>query len=182
MGVPWVAGRTARVCLVVLLAFCTFSAPFATSADPTGTPTLSVSAGIQAGGVPQPLVFTWNTQVPVQGSGWRAGESVSIALQGPLNSPGVPPDGIGLGAVTADPQGSFATLLTIPYDRGVTGPQANIPRPGLYSVRATGPSGTVSALRRINLCPATYIGPAGAIDWSHERGSREGVLPVPLRT
>ena len=168
-----------RPCLVGLLAFFAFSHPFATSADPA--PAISVSGGIQLGGALQPLVFTWDTQMAVQGSGWRAGESISISLSGPLNSPGVSPADIALDTVTADASGAFVSSVAIPYDRGVTGPQANIPHPGLYAVRATGGSGTVSAAARINLAPATYTGTGGTIDWSRERGSRDGILPGPLR-
>lgn len=129
----------------------------------------------------QPLIFTWNSFVPLQGSGWAPSEAISVALEGPLNSPGVPAEEVALGMLTADGQGAFTTSLAIPYDGGVTGPQAKIPRPGSYEVRATGAlSGAVSAAWRINLAPATYTGGGTGIDWSHERGTRIGVLPGTL--
>jgi uncharacterized protein (TIGR03437 family) len=150
------------------------------SADPP--PSISVSGGIQIGGAVQPLLFTWNSSLPVQGSGWAAGETVSVALEGPLDSPGVQASQIVLGPVTADSGGNFSASLPIPYDGGVTGPQAAIPRPGSYSVRASAASGSATAVYPINLCPATYTGGGSGIDWSHERGSRDGVLPGPLST
>ena len=144
-------------------------------------PAVSVSGGMQTSNTLQPLLFTWSSPVPVQGTGWKPGETVSLSLEGPLNTPGVTASSIALASVTADAQGAFSASPVIPYDQGLTGPQAMIPRPGLYSVRASGAaSGVVTATSRINLCPATYIGGASAIDWSHERGTRAGVLPGPL--
>lgn len=145
-------------------------------------PSISVSGGIQAASGFQPLIFTWNSAVPVQGTGWNPGETVSINFDGPLNSPGVPATTIPIGSATAASDGSFTASLAIPYDQGMTGPQVMIPRPGLYSVQAAGnASGAVVAAYRINLVPATYIGPGSAgIDWSHQRGTRTGVLPGPL--
>src|SRR5581483_2310834 len=82
-----------------------------------------------------------------------------------------------------DSQGAFSGSVTIPYDRGITGPQATIPRPGLYSVQAAGTAtATVTAANQINLAPATYTGGNSGVDWSHERGTRVGVLPGPLAT
>jgi uncharacterized protein (TIGR03437 family) len=154
----------------------------AISTFPDTPPVIAVTGGLQTGATTQPLVFTWLTPMPVQGSAFRPGESVTIALSGPLNTPGVSPADIALGTVTADSQGAFSTALTIPYDRGITGPQAAIPRPGSYAVRATGAlSGTVSAASRINLAPATYTGAGTTINWSLERGTRDGVLPGDLR-
>ncbi|HJT87810.1 MAG TPA: hypothetical protein VJ732_08135, partial [Bryobacteraceae bacterium] len=145
--------------------------------------TLSVSGGFQAGNTIEPLIFTWNQMLPLEGEGWGPGESVSISLAGPLNSPGVPQTTVPLGNVTAGNEGAFSTSLAIPYDQGVTGAQANIPRPGLYMVRGVGSSsGKATAAYSINLAPATYLGSGSTIDWSHERGTRDGVLPGPLRT
>jgi uncharacterized protein (TIGR03437 family) len=163
-----------------LLSFLLLSIVVVTAARTA--PVISVSGGMQTGDTFQPLTFTWNSPVPLQGAGWNPGESVAITLVGPLNSLGVAAGSIPLGTVTAGNQGSFSTSQTIPYDQGVTGPQASIPRPGLYSVRAEGSSsGTVTAAYRITLTPATYLGSGSTIDWSHERGTRDGVLPGLLK-
>ncbi|HWC95836.1 MAG TPA: hypothetical protein VG456_03785, partial [Candidatus Sulfopaludibacter sp.] len=146
-----------------------------------GGPGIAVSGGIQAGANTVPLLFTWSSSITVQGSGWTSGEPVAISLEGPLNSPGVPVSAIGLGSAIAGNLGTFSTPLIVPYDQAITGPKARIPRPGYYRVRATGTvSGTAIASNNINLCPATYTG-AGGIDWSRERGSRDGILPGALR-
>src|SRR4029077_19647846 len=91
---------------------------------------------------------------------------------------------IPLGSATIANDGTFSMSLAIPYDQGITGPQARIPKPGLYTVQAAGNiSGTAAATYEINLAPATYIGAgSGGIDWSHERGTRIGVLPGQLST
>lgn len=158
--------------------FFLFARAFQTGGAP---PTISVSGGIQTGSATQPLVFTWTSAIPVQGSGWSAGETVAISLQGPLNTLGVAAVTIALGTVTADAQGAFSASVTIPYDGGITGPQADIPRPGLYAVQASGPSsGATMADHQISLAPATYTGGANAINWSYERGTRVGVLPGSL--
>ena len=120
--------------------------------------------------------------MPIQGSGWSAGELVSISLAGPLNSVGVAATTVALGTATAAGDGTFSTALLVPYDQGLTGTQVRIPRPGLYEVQASGSvSGAAVAGYRISLAPATHIG-AGSpgVDWSHERGTRLGVLPGPL--
>src|SRR5437899_2361840 len=98
--------------------------------------TVTVSGGITANGVAQPLLFTWNSAITVSGSGWSPGESVTILLHGPLNSPGIAPADLTLGAVPSDAQGGFSGSAIIPYDSGVIGASARIPRPGLYEVRA----------------------------------------------
>jgi uncharacterized protein (TIGR03437 family) len=140
-------------------------------------PTISVSGGMQVGTATIPLVFTWNSTLPIQGSGWTPGESVAISLQGPLNMPGVAATTLALGNVSAGSGGTFSASPAIPYDQGVIGAAARIPRPGLYALQATGTtSGAVTSAYRINLAPAAYTG-AGGIDWSHERGTRPGVLP-----
>lgn len=177
MFLPQVLRRGA-VALAFPAAFFLLAGAFGTGSDPA--PALSVTGGTQTDNSLQPLVFTWNSAMPVQGSGWSAGETVSLSMNGPLNTPGVTPANIALGTMNADGNGTFSGSVTIPYDGGVTGPNANIPRPGLYSVQAAGTSGTVSAAYRINLCPATYTGGSSGIDWSHERGTRPGVLPGPL--
>ena len=148
-----------------------------------GSPaTLSVFGGISVNGATQPFLFTWNSPLTVTGSGWGPGESVTILLHGPLNSPSVTPADLRLSAFTSDPLGTFSGSAILPYDNGVVGPAARIPRPGLYEVRASGAtSGTVVAGDNINLCPATYTGDNSPIDWGHERGGRDGVLPGPFR-
>lgn len=179
--IPWVTRRNTFLFFLALVAFFILSALHSTRA--VTLPTLSVSGGVQTGDTVQPFVFTWNGLVSVQGSAWAAGEAVSITLKGPLNSPGVSPSDIVLATVNGDDQGTFSASLPIPYDNGVTGPRAKIPRPGLYTVRGTGTvSGMTAAADPINLCPATYLGAGGGIDWSRERGTRDGVLPGPLRT
>ncbi len=119
--------------------------------------------------------------MPLQGAAWNPGEVVSISLSGPLNSPGVAPATIPLGSATASSDGTFSTSLAIPYDQGITGSQTRIPRPGLYRVQASGNlSGSAVAPYRINLAPATALPAGGGADWSHERGTRIGILPGPL--
>ncbi len=168
-----------RPTLAFLFAVACLVLAFQGHTDPA--PMIFVGGGIQTGNSLQPLVFTWNSSVPVQGSSWAPGEAVAISLQGPLNTPGIGATSIALGTVNADALGAFSGSVTIPYDRGVTGPQAIIPRPGSYSVQAVGTtSGTALAAYQINLCPATYTGGNGGIDWSHERGTRVGILPGPL--
>ena len=170
-------------------------------------PSVRVSGGITLNGALQPLLFTWNSQVPVAGTGWSPGEAVRIFLRGPLDFGGVrrvdrlqpgpvfppaqrprgtivPTDLLPLGGLTADAQGNLSGTVTIPYDGGSTGPQVRIPMPGYYEVRAVGPaSGTAAAPTRINLCPDTYTGPGAtaAFDWGRERGARDGILPGILR-
>jgi hypothetical protein len=146
------------------------------------TATLTVSGGISLNGAVQPFLFTWNSSLTVTGGGWNPGESVNILLHGPLNSPGVAPGDLTLGAFQADVQGAFSAAATIPYDAGRVGASARIPRPGRYEVRASGgASGAVAAADNINLCPATYTGDKAPFDWGHERGGRDGVLPAAFR-
>src|ERR1700680_5089394 len=72
-----------------------------------GSPaTLTVLGGINVNGATQPFLFTWNSLQTVTGSGWGPGESVTILLHGPLNSPRVPPADLRLSAFTSDPQGT----------------------------------------------------------------------------
>ena len=119
---------------------------------------------------------------PGGGKRWAAGESVALMLRGPLNSPRVGAYDTSLGSVSADAQGNLTAAPVIPYDKGVVGPTARIPRPGLYELIATGAaSGAVTAADYFNLCPATYIAD-NPFDWGHERGGREGVLPSILHS
>jgi len=161
--------KLCRVFLAILLPSSVFAA------------TVTVSGGITVNGVAQPLLFTWNSAMTVIGSGWNAGESVTIVLHGPLNSPGVAPADLTLSTLLSDAQGGFAGTAIVPYDRRVIGPSARIPRPGLYEVRATAASSeSVAAAEQINLCPATHK-PDNPFDWGHERGGRDGVLPGAFR-
>ena len=146
------------------------------------SPSISVSGGITVNGNVQPFLFTWNTPLPVAGSGWAAGESIGVVLHGPLNSPGVALADLLLVTATADAQGNLSAAPVIPYDSGITGPATRIPRPGLYGVYANGKiSGTAIAADYINLCPDTYTGAGLPYDWGHERGGRQGVLPGSFR-
>ena len=171
---------------------------------PAGAASLSVSGGITLNGVQQPLLFTWESTVSISGSGWTANEPVEIFLHGPLNSldvialtPRTPRvtelarigvhriggefNDYPLGVFTADANGNLAASPVIPYDSGITGLFAKIPRPGYYEIYAGGPrSGIAAAASQINLCPATYTGGSPGIDWGHERGGRTGILPGPL--
>src|SRR2546425_1022080 len=101
-------------------------------------PEVNVTGGITLNGVLQPLLFTWNSPMPVTGSDWQAGENVSISLHGPLNSPGGAPGDLPLGVLTADSDGELSGVVTIPFDSGISGPTTRIPRPGHYEGRATG--------------------------------------------
>ena len=113
----------------------------------------------------------------VQGSHWQPGETVSIILQGPLNSLAVAANPLSLGPLSADANGNFSASVPIPFDSGIIGQSARIPRPGHYQVQAVGSaSGIITARQEIDLCPATFVVSAG-FDWGHERGGRDGVLP-----
>jgi hypothetical protein len=169
-------GFALTACLVLLLA----------GAMPArAVPAVQVTGGITLGkdemGQPvlEPLLFTWTSPVSISGGGWQAGESVDIVIYGPLTSLGVAPTDRAIGTLVADGNGDLVGEVTIPYDNGVVGPGVDIPRPGYYEVDAVGTfSGTVAAAEYINICPATTLDPDDyiGIDWSHERGTRDGVL------
>jgi hypothetical protein len=165
-------------------------------------PSLRVTGGIAPNGSSQPLLFTWNSALTIAGAGWAPGETVQIILHGPLDSPGVRPRRLPrvsprirvgrepgfafpdllLGAFTADAQGNLSAAPTIPYDNGVVGPSARIPRPGYYQVLAFGSSsGFATAADAVSLCPDTYKPANTPTDWGRDRGGREGVFPDPLR-
>lgn len=158
-----------------------FLAAASVSAFDGSSAAVMVEGGIQVNGATQPLLFTWNSSLMVSGSGWAPGEPVTILLHGPLNSPGVASINFAFGSAAADAQGAFSTTIGIPYDGGVVGPSARIPRPGLYEIRASSASATAVAADNINLCPATYTGDNAPFDWGHERGGRDGVLPAAFR-
>jgi hypothetical protein len=116
-------------------------------------PTLTVSGGITLNSAFQPLLFTWNSAVTVQGSHWQPGETVSIILQGPLNSLAVAANLLSLGPLSADANGNFSASVPIPFDSGIVGQSARIPRPGHYQVQAVGSaSGIIIARQEIDLC------------------------------
>jgi hypothetical protein len=141
------------------------------------TPTITLSGGITLNGAFQPLLFTWNTTVTVQGRRWQPGETVTIILQGPLNSLALGASPQNLATLSADTHGNFSASVPIPYDSGIMGPSARIPRPGHYQVQGVGSaSGSTTASQEIDLCPATFVESAG-FDWGRERGGRDGVLP-----
>ncbi|HLY18663.1 MAG TPA: hypothetical protein VKR61_15630, partial [Bryobacteraceae bacterium] len=145
------------------------------------TSSLAPAGGIALNNAVVPLVYSWNSPIQFQGSGWKPGEIVTATLHGPLNWQAVPPADLGLGTLTADASGNLAGTITIPYDTGVTGPSTRIPRPGIYEVNATGSiSGTVAATATITICVATELGAGFQIDWGHERGGRLGVFPGTL--
>ena len=115
--------------------------------------------------------------VTVNGSRWQPGETVTIILQGPLNSLAVGAGPLSLGVVNADANGNLSGSLSIPFDSGIVGPSARIPQPGHYQVQAFGSaSGLITGPQEIDLSPATFVLAAG-FDWGHERGGRDGVLP-----
>src|SRR4051794_29347123 len=99
--------------LFALFLAVSFSTVFAASG------TVTVSGGITVNGEARPALFTWNSALPLSGSGWAAGESISIALRGPLNTPGVGATDLVLGSAAADAQGNLSATPSIPYDRGV---------------------------------------------------------------
>jgi hypothetical protein len=134
-------------------------------------PDITVSGGIHPGGFNTPGLFTWHAQMPVQGTGWGANESVNIILFGPLNTVGVSATARPIGNVVADGSGNFNTSIQIPYDEG--GPYTII-RPGYYEVRGGAVSGFDASPPKVNICPATYKFDDIAIDWSHARGGRDG--------
>ena len=142
---------------------------------------ISPTGGITLNNVFLPLLFSWNTPLQIQGSGWRPNESVSVSLHGPLNWPFAPPADLALGSLTANPSGSISGSLSIPYDSGVAGSSSRIPRPGVYQVIAAGSaSGVVAASATINICVATELGTGFQIDWGSSRGGRLGVFPGSL--
>ena len=134
--------------------------------------TVHVSGGSTQNGNFIPLYFSWHYNVPVDGSGWGSGESIHIFLHGPLNTLGVSPSDHEIGNFAASGGGTFSTTVQIPYDEGGA---YTIPEPGLYRVDAHGDTtGTAFSADNIVIAPATYLSDPVAIDWSHERGGRDG--------
>ncbi|MGC9947192.1 MAG: hypothetical protein ABSF64_12555 [Bryobacteraceae bacterium] len=171
------------------------SVPVAISMDGAASNTVTIAVGAPAapqsnvapgGGVTlnnvlQPLLYSWGTPIPIQGSGWQAGEAVTVSLHGPLNWTAVPPADLALGTIAADASGQLSGSLTIPYDNGAAGPAVRIPRPGAYEVNASGPvSGTVAAGASIAITVATEVGAGFQINWGTARGGRLGVFPGSL--
>ena len=139
---------------------------------------ITPAGGVTLNNIFQPLLYSWSTPVPIQGSGWQPGETVTVSLHGPLNWPAAPPADLALGSLAADASGVLSGSLTIPYDNGATGPTARIPRPGVYQVNASGSAlGTVAASATITITVATELGAGFQINWGSERGGRLGVFP-----
>jgi len=146
-----------------------------------GQSSVAPAGGITLNNILLPLVYSWSTPIQIQGSGWKPDETVTASLHGPLNWPAAPPADLALGTLAADASGNIAGSLTIPYDGGITGPSARIPRPGIYEVNASGSvSGAVAAMATINICVATELGTGFQINWGSERGGRLGVFPGAL--
>jgi uncharacterized protein (TIGR03437 family) len=152
----------------------------AVGAAGTGQSMITAAGGITEQNMVVPLQFSWNTPLQVSGAGWMPGESITIALHGPLNWPAAPAADLALGTLAADASGKLSGSLTIPYDNGLVGPSARIPRPGVYQVSASGAaSGTVVSSGLINLC-VTTASPGAPLDWGTARGGRVGVFPGSL--
>src|ERR1035438_10892219 len=78
---------------------------------------ITPAGGVTLNNVFQPLLYSWSTPVPIQGSGWQPGETITVSLHGPLNWPAAPPADLALGSLAADASGVLSGSLTIPYDR-----------------------------------------------------------------
>jgi len=140
--------------------------------------TVAPAGGLNLNNAAVPLLYSWNTPIQISGTGWTAGENVTISLHGPLNWQATPPADLALGSITAAADGSIAGSFTIPYDSGIVGPTTRIPRPGIYEVTAAGSvSGAVVASATINITVATQRGTGFQIDWGMLRGGRVGVFP-----
>jgi uncharacterized protein (TIGR03437 family) len=139
------------------------------------------AGGVTLNNVVQPLLYSWGTPIPIQGSGWQPGETVTAGLHGPLNWTAAPPADLALGTLPAGSSGKVSGSLTIPYDNGATGPAVRIPRPGVYEVTASGSvSGAVAASATITITVATEQGAGFQINWGTARGGRLGVFPGSL--
>ncbi len=144
----------------------------ACSAISFGAFDVHVTGGSTQNGNFIPLYFSWHYMVPINGSGWTANDSMHISLYGPLNTTGISPSATEIATFSADGGGSFNTSVQIPYDEGGA---HTIPRPGLYQIQAHGDlTGTVWSSEKFDIAPATYLSDAVGIDWSHERGGRDG--------
>lgn len=137
----------------------------------SASPEINVTGGINPGGFNTPGLFTWHTTVPINGTGWAPGEAVTVYMYGPTNTLGVLPTFRAVKTLNADGGGAFNDNFFVPYDEGGPG---TIPQPGYYEIRAGAASGTDATPPHINLCPATYLFDGIGIDWSHERGGRDG--------
>ncbi len=140
---------------------------------------VQVTGGSTQNGIFEPFYFTWHYQMPVNGSGWTSGDHIHILLHGPINTPGITPTDREIGDFFTDGSGSFNTSVQIPYDEG--GPYT-IPQPGRYKVLANDDSANVRfADDQINLAPATATADPVGINWSKERGGRDGGVDGILR-
>ena len=139
------------------------------------------AGGVTLNNVLQPLLYSWGTPIPIQGTGWQPSETVTVGLHGPLNWTATPPADLALGSLDADASGQISGNFTIPYDHGATGPAVRIPRPGAYEVNASGSvSGAVAASATITITVATELGAGFQINWGSARGGRLGVFPGSL--
>jgi hypothetical protein len=157
--------RLFGACMFILLA-CGFALAG------TGAQAVHVTGGSTQNGNFFPFLFPWHYQMPINGSGWQNGENIHIILHGPMNTINVSPTNREIATLNADGSGNFNTTKQIPYDEGGA---HTIPMPGLYQVVANGDvSGLATASDSISIAPATYLSDPVAIDWSHERGGRDG--------
>lgn len=134
-------------------------------------PNLTVSGSINPNGFAVNNLFTWTSPMTIAGTGWVPGETVGIILFGPINSIGVSPTVRAIGSLVANGSGGIGGTINIPYDED--GP-FTILRPGYYEVRGTSATAVDLTPPRINVCPATYKEDGVGIDWSHDRGGRDG--------
>jgi hypothetical protein len=179
-GVPATAGDSVPVAISIGGA-ASNTVTMAVGPPAAAQSNITPAGGVTLNNVFQPLVYSWSTPVPIQGSGWQPGETVMVSLHGPLNWPAAPPADLALGSLAADASGALSGSLTIPYDNGATGPTVRVPRPGVYQVNASGSaSGAVAASATITITVATELGAGFQINWGSERGGCLGVFPGSL--
>ena len=136
-----------------------------------------------------PGVFTWNSHVPVVGSGWRPFENVYVYIYGPLNTPGVAPTyqqmlnsflggSVRLPEFPADSNGNLLVAhFVLPYQV-----ETGIQSPGLYRLYAARANPTTvldqAFSTTFSLSPDTIVNNNGNIgpNWGYERGARDGFL------
>ena len=138
-----------------------------------------------------PGYYLWDSPLGMSGTGWGHGETITIHLYGPLNTPGVIPNDRILGHATANSSGvlvlfeefGFKTAgMYVPYNE-VQGLNSfnnkSIPRPGYYQIIGRGIPGE-SATVSINIAPNTIGQPTANpyvfSGWPRQRGAREGWL------
>src|ERR1051325_5865175 len=155
--------------------------------------TLRIWGGIDGGD----KLFTWQSNMHINGDHWRANSTLIFHFLGPMNNPTVAPVDRTMTLLTdagGNIQETFfegqGAVFSIPYDHGITGNLGtglpDIPCPGLYQVFAVLDDPFriqfASAPGPIHLLPLTapaFFGPARERDfiyWAHSRGAREGFL------